>query len=77
MNTVWIVGILVAIVFFAVAEGYAFRYHDRQNTLSRFIWTIGQNWPLSIWLMGLFAGCLASHFFWHWDPACTPPGVGG
>jgi hypothetical protein len=26
-------------------------------------------WPLSIWIMGVFCGALATHFFWHWCPA--------
>jgi GcrA cell cycle regulator len=25
-------------------------------------------WPLSIWIMGVFCGALATHFFWHWCP---------
>lgn len=69
MNTPWILGTLFAIAFFAFFEWRAFRYPLRHNTLSRFIYTVGSNWPLSIWLMGLFAGLLATHFFWHWCPA--------
>jgi GcrA cell cycle regulator len=26
-------------------------------------------WPLSIWIMGVFCGALAVHFFWHWCPS--------
>jgi hypothetical protein len=26
-------------------------------------------WPVSIWIMGVFCGALATHFFWHWCPA--------
>lgn len=77
MNTPWIVGVLFAILFFAVFEALAFRHPDRINTLSRTIYTLGQTWPLSIWLMGMFAGGLAVHLFWHWDPNCMPPGTGG
>jgi hypothetical protein len=69
MNTPWIIGILVAIVFFAIFEARAFRFPDQQNTLSRFIYNLGSNWPLSIYLMGNFTGGLAVHFFWHWCPA--------
>ena len=69
MNTPWLVGLLCAVVFFAAVEAFAFRHPDRVNTLSRCIYTIGQVWPLSIWLMGVFAGSLATHFFWHWCPA--------
>ena len=68
MNTPWIIGILLAIAFFAYFEWRAFRYPERQNTLSRFIWTIGRTWPLSIFLMGMLCGALATHFFWHWCP---------
>jgi hypothetical protein len=75
MDTVWIVGIVVAIIFFAFAETYAFKHPDRHNTLSRFIASAGAKWPLSIWIMGLFAGILAAHFFWPW--CGNPLGSGG
>lgn len=75
MNTPWIIGLLAAIVFFAVFEALAFRHPDRLNTLSRAVWTLGQVWPLSIFLMGMFCGGLAVHFFWHWCPA-VGQGVG-
>jgi hypothetical protein len=68
MNTIWIIGTLAAITFFIVFEARAFRHPDRQNTLSRWIFQMGANWPLSIFLMGMFAGGLAVHFFWHWCP---------
>ena len=64
----WIIGCLAAIAFFAWFEARAFRHPDRQNTLSRTIYNIGAKWPLSIWIMGAFAGGLAVHFFWHWCP---------
>jgi hypothetical protein len=70
MNTPWIVGSMVAIVFFAYFEKRAFDFPTSQNTLSRWIYNMGQSWPLSIWLMGMLAGGLAVHFFWHWDPNC-------
>jgi hypothetical protein len=69
MNMPWIVGALLAVVFFAYFEWRAFRYPERQNTLSRAIYDLGSKWPLSIFIMGLFAGSLATHFFWHWCPA--------
>lgn len=68
MNTPWILGTLGAILFFAYFEARAFKHPERQNTLSRYIYNIGSNWPLSIWLMGMFAGGLAVHFFWHFCP---------
>lgn len=75
MNTPWIIGLLLAMAFFAFFEWRAFKYPLRQNTLSRVIATIGANWPLSIWLMGLMAGILAAHFFWPW--CGNPLGNGG
>jgi len=68
MDLPWILGTLGAIAFFAYFEWYAFRYPTRQDTLSMAVFTIGSKWPLSIFLMGLFAGGLAVHFFWHWCP---------
>jgi hypothetical protein len=73
MNIFWNLGAVAAILFFAVGESYAFKHADRQNTLSRWIYNIGKTWPLSIWLMGMFAGGLAVHFFWHW---CPGTGIG-
>jgi hypothetical protein len=69
MNTPWIIGTIVAILFFAYFEWRAFKHPDRANTLSHFVYTIGAQWPLSIFLMGMFCGGLAVHFFWHWCPA--------
>jgi hypothetical protein len=64
----WAMGLAGAIAFFAAIEGLAFKYPTRQYTLSRVIATMGQNFPLSIWICGVFAGGLAVHFFWHWCP---------
>ena len=77
MDTPWIILTFLAIASFAYFEARAFRHPDRQNTLSRTIYNIGATWPLSIWIMGAFAGGLATHFFWHWCPALMAPGVGG
>lgn len=68
MNTSWIILTFAAIAAFAWFEARAFRHPDRQNTLSRAVYTIGSQWPLSIWIMGVFCGGLAVHFFWHWCP---------
>lgn len=69
MNMPWIIGTLAAIGFFAIFEARGFRFPERQNTLSRAIYNLGSRWPLSIYLMGMFSGGLAVHFFWHWCPA--------
>lgn len=82
MNTPWIIGTLAAIIFFAIFEARAFKYPTSQNTLSMAIYTLGSKWPLSIFIMGMFCGGLAVHFFWHFCPAgslstgaLTVPGV--
>lgn len=64
----WGLGLCTAIIFFCLIEGLAFKHPERQNTLSRTIYDIGSKFPLSIWIMGMFAGGLAVHFFWHWCP---------
>lgn len=69
MNLAWEIGVVAAIIFFAFFEWYAFKHPERQNTLSHWVYNIGSTWPLSIWIMGMFAGGLAVHFFWHWCPA--------
>jgi hypothetical protein len=56
MNTPWIIGTVIAIAFFAYFEKRAFDFPNSQNTLSRWIYDIGKNWPLSIWLMGMGSG---------------------
>jgi hypothetical protein len=77
MNTLWIVWWLLAIGLFAVFERYAFDHPDRCNTLSRFMWSLGQKWPLSIALLGMLFGGLLVHFYWNWCPALMPAGQGG
>lgn len=69
MNTPWIIGVLAAIAFFIIFEWRAFKWPSRQNTLSQCIYSIGASFPLSIFIMGMFCGGLAVHFFWHWCPA--------
>jgi hypothetical protein len=73
----WVIWWGFAIVSFGVLETYAFKYPQRSDTLSRFMWKIGQSWPLSIALLGALFGGLLVHFYWNWCPALMPPGVGG
>lgn len=75
MNLPWILGTLGAIAFFAYFEWRAFQHPDRQNTLSHYLAAMGKNWPLSIFIMGMFAGILAAHLFWPW--CANPLGQGG
>ncbi len=64
VNAAW----LTAFAFF---EARALRHPENANrvTLSRYVWTIGQKWPLSLVLWGLVIGGLSVHFFWNWCPA--------
>ena len=73
----WIVGVVIMLGWFAYYEAAAFAHPDRFNTLSRFVWTIGQKWPLSLVLWGMLIGGLSVHFFWNWCPALMPAGSGG
>lgn len=77
MNTVWIIWILAILVSFTVLEARAFKHPEKQNTLSRFIWSMGQKFPLSLVVWGMLIGGLSVHFYWNWNPLCQPPGVGG
>lgn len=74
-NLPWIICTFIAICAFAYFEAEAFAHPDRVNSLSHFIASIGATWPLSIYLMGMFSGILAAHFFWPW--AANPLGKGG
>jgi hypothetical protein len=73
----WIVWGASMLGSFAVLEGYAFKHPLRENTLSRFMWSMGQKWPLSLVLFGEVTGGLAVHFYWNWCPALMPLGTGG
>ena len=77
MNTMWIIWIAAILISFAVLERYAFDHPNRANTLSRFIWEIGQRWPLSLVIYGMVFGGLAVHFYWNWCPAILPAGQSG
>lgn len=74
---VWVVWLLAIVVSFSVLEWYAFQHPSRLNTLSRFVWNIGQKFPLSLVMYGALFGGLAVHFFWNWCPALMPAGTGG
>lgn len=73
----WVLWLLAFVASFAVLEGYAFKHPQRENTLSRATWKLGQRWPLSLVLFGMVFGGLAVHFYWNWCPALMPLGKGG
>jgi hypothetical protein len=64
----WLVFLFVAVGGFALVEGLALKHPTQQYTLSRCIAYLGENFPLSIWICGIFAGAMAVHFFWHYCP---------
>jgi len=66
-STPWIIGTLAAVAYFSYFEWRAFQ-SNRYKTLSRSIYDLGHHWPLSIFIMGMFAGGLAVHFFWQYCP---------
>lgn len=65
---VWPLCLFAGIVIFAVFEAIALKHSEDGPTLSRFMWTIGQKWPLSLVLFGMTFGGLAVHFYWNWCP---------
>lgn len=73
MNDLWLLGLAGAILFFVLVERFACRHPERQNTLSHAIYQLGQSFPLSILIMGMLAGGIAVHLFWHW---CPDGGIG-
>jgi hypothetical protein len=75
-NLPWIVGIFLAICFFAYFESAAFAHPDRYNTLSHFIASIGATWPFSLVLFGMFIGGLSVHFWWSWKASPMGDGEG-
>jgi hypothetical protein len=72
MTSLWIIWWVVAIGLFAAFEAYALNHPNRQWTLSRTMAYVGQQWPLSIGLLGMLFGGLLVHFYWHFCP--TFPG---
>ena len=77
MNTPWVIWLLLIVISFTILEAYAFKHPERENTLSRFIWSVGQKWPLSLVLWGMLIGGLSVHFYWQFCPLIMPPGTGG
>jgi hypothetical protein len=64
----WLIGLAGAIAFFVAVEGLAFKHPERVNTLSFCLAWLGEKFPLSIWICGVLAGGLATHFWWHFCP---------
>lgn len=75
---VWPIGIVLWLLLgwgeFAYFESRALKKDAKPNqiTLSMFMWTIAQKFPLSLFLaglgIGLFFGILSTHVAWHWCP---------
>jgi hypothetical protein len=62
MTIVWTLWLLVLIASFAAFEGYALK--TGRTTLSRYVWTISEQWPPFGWVCGVIVGGLAAHFWW-------------
>jgi len=62
----WLGWIFFVVAMFIVLESYAI-IRDRL-TLSRFTYNITSAFPPLIFLMGMLAGGLVVHFWWHWCP---------
>ena len=62
----WTAWLLFFVASFAVFETWAMSTGG--TSLSLFTWQISQAWPPLIWLLGVVAGGLAVHFWWHWSP---------
>jgi hypothetical protein len=65
----WLIGLAVAAVFFAIFEARAIWHPDKQNTLSRFVYNMVHDKPMTIYLIGMFTGVLVVHLFAHFCPA--------
>jgi hypothetical protein len=61
----WLALLVVAIGLFYIGESLGWK---SGKTLSFYIAKLGRDFPLAIWICGVFAGALAVHFFWHYCP---------
>lgn len=66
MAWIWTGWLIFLVVSFSIFEAIAIGYGGM--TLSMFTWILSQKWPPIIWVMGVLAGGLTVHFFWHWNP---------
>ncbi len=64
---VWVGCLLFFIISFAIIEGIALK--RGATTLSLFTYRVTAAFPLMIFLLGMLAGGLAVHFWWHFCPA--------
>ncbi len=72
MSTFWAGFFIVGFVVWAAAETYAVR--NGKQTLSSFIWTTSQVFPLLPFMIGSLMGGLAVHFWWFGE-ACIISGT--
>ncbi len=63
----WLGWLLLALLAFGVLETWALR--TGRLTLSRVTWEASRAWPPLPFVIGLVAGGLAVHFWWHWCPS--------
>jgi hypothetical protein len=65
----WLIGLTVAVLFFAIFEARAIWHPDRQNTLSRFIYNKFHDRPITVYFTGMLTAVLVVHLFAHLCPA--------
>ena len=65
----WLIGLFGALAYFTFFEVLGFVRPGKFNTLSHAVYTLGAHWTLAIFIMGMFVGGLAVHFWFHWCPA--------
>jgi len=63
MEWEWALWFLLVIVSLLALEAYALRHPDRMNTLSETVSSLGERFPLSIFIIGVGVGILSYHFW--------------
>lgn len=58
----WTAWLLLIVITFAIAEGYAL--HKNKPTLSQYVWRLSKAWPLFPFIAGALTGGIAVHFWW-------------
>jgi hypothetical protein len=73
MTLFWSLFFVVGVIAWAAAETYAVR--TGRQTLSAYVWSISVQFPLLPFIIGLFVGGLAAHFWWYGEASCFPTGA--
>ena len=68
MTLYWIFFLIFIVLAFVFGEAYALA--NNRQTLSRFVWDLSKAWPPFSWVIGIFTGFVASHFWWGGSLIC-------